>query len=140
MEPEFWHERWSRGEIGFHQHEYNAHMQSFVGRLRIDPGAHVFVPLCGKSRDMVWLAEAGYRVTGIEISEQAVCDFYRENALDYVERDLSGTRLFSGGGIDIYCADFFTAPLNQMPRMDAVYDRASLIALPPPMRPWPATP
>jgi thiopurine S-methyltransferase len=135
MDPEFWHERWSRGEIGFHQHEYNAHMQAFTRRLGIDADAHVLVPLCGKSRDMIWLAEAGYRVTGIEISERAVRDFYRENTLRHVEQELPGARLFRSDRIDIYCADFFTAPLAEMPPVEAVYDRASLIALPPPMRP-----
>ena len=47
MDPEFWHERWARDEIGFHKHEYNAHMAAFVHRLELAPGAHVLVPLCG---------------------------------------------------------------------------------------------
>ena len=70
MEPDFWHERWARDEIGFHQHDFNAHMQAFVGRLGLGPGGHIFVPLCGKSLDLLWLARRGYRVTGVEISEK----------------------------------------------------------------------
>jgi len=28
----------------------------------------VFVPLCGKSRDMLWLREQGHQVLGVELS------------------------------------------------------------------------
>ena len=55
MDPEFWHERWARGEIGFHQHDFNTHMLAFTDRLGVSPGEHVFVPLCGKSLDLLWL-------------------------------------------------------------------------------------
>ena len=63
MQAEFWHERWEKGEIGFHQHEFNNHMQSFIDRLGVSPGAHILVPLCGKSLDMLWLARWGFQVT-----------------------------------------------------------------------------
>jgi len=135
MDPEFWHERWSRGEIGFHQHDYNSHMQTFIERLRIKPGANVLVPLCGKSRDMIWLLERGFRVTGIEISPRAVDEFFADSAIAHGITDLPGARLFRGERIDIYCGDFFEVDLGGAPRFDAVYDRASLVALPPDMRP-----
>ena len=80
MEPDFWHERWARDEIGFHRHEYNAHMTAFMHRLALTPGAHVLVPLCGKSLDLEWLLREGYRVTGIEISPRAIEAFFAENA------------------------------------------------------------
>ena len=81
MDPEFWHERWARGEIGFHQDDFNAHMQAFAGRLGLHPGAHMFVPLCGKSLDLLWLLRQGYRVTGVEFNPRAVTDFFSENGL-----------------------------------------------------------
>jgi thiopurine S-methyltransferase len=134
MNPEFWHERWEKGEIGFHQHDFNRHMQEFLGRLGVQAGAHILVPLCGKSLDMLWLADHGYRVTGIEISELAARDFFVENGLDHEIIDCSGVPVYRGQNIDIWCADIFTVEKTDLPLIDAVYDRAALIALPPDMR------
>jgi len=134
MKAEFWHERWDKGEIGFHQPDVNRHMQGFVGRLGIPPGAHLLVPLCGKSLDMLWLAEHGYRVSGIEISEQAARDFFIENGLSHECIRQSNVLVYKGEKIDILCADFFTVEKSSLKNVDAVYDRASLIALPPGMR------
>jgi thiopurine S-methyltransferase len=134
MEPDFWHERWARGEIGFHQHDFNAHMQAFVGRLSRGPGGHILVPLCGKSRDLIWLMRRGYRVTGVEISEKAVIDFFAENGLTPDTSSIAGGRLFSTASLEILCTDFFALEPGQLPRIDAVYDRAALVALPPGMR------
>jgi len=125
---------WSKGNIGFHQHGYNKHMQTFTSGLNIHPGSHIFVPLCGKSLDMIWLANRGYRVTGVEVIEQAVKAFFEENKLSYrLSRTVDGS-IYSGERITIYCTDFFKTGLSGMPDIDAVYDRASLIALPPAMR------
>lgn len=134
MEESFWHERWSRGEIGFHQHDYNAHMQAFTHRLGLEPGGHVLVPLCGKSRDMLWLLEQGYHVTGIEISRRAVADFFHENGIQARLSRQDGVEVFSHGRLQIVVGDFFDIDSFGLPQADAVYDRASLIALPKSMR------
>lgn len=135
MEATFWHERWEKDEIGFHQQDFNRHMQQFMDRLGVQPGAHVLVPLCGKSRDMVWLADRGYRVTGIEISERAVTDFFAENGLPYEIGHQADAVIYRGERIHLVCADFFTVRREDLQSVDAVYDRASLVALPPEMRP-----
>jgi thiopurine S-methyltransferase len=134
MKAEFWHERWEKNEIGFHQPSFNEHMQAFTGRLGIAAGVHVLVPLCGKSLDMLWLAGQGYRVTGIELSERAARDFFEENALDHEKLRRAGVTVYRGQQIEIWCTDFFELRREDIPRIDAVYDRAALIALPPEMR------
>jgi thiopurine S-methyltransferase len=134
MDADFWHERWEKGEIGFHQQDFNHHMQKFTGRLEVGSGACILVPLCGKSLDMLWLAQQGYRVSGIEISERAARDFFVENGLVYEMDRLSGGVLYHGENIQVLCADFFSVKKAHLPGIDAVYDRASLIALPPKMR------
>jgi thiopurine S-methyltransferase len=134
MKPGFWHERWEKGEIGFHQHDFNRHMQEFIDHLGVQAGSQILVPLCGKSLDMLWLADHGYRVTGIEISELAARDFFVENGLDHEIIDCSGVPVYRGQNIDIWCADIFTVEKTDLPLIDAVYDRAALIALPPDMR------
>jgi thiopurine S-methyltransferase len=135
MKADFWHERWEKGEIGFHQQDFNRHMQAFVDRLNIGPGAHILVPLCGKSLDMLWLARQGYRVTGIEISERAARDFFTENRLTYELDRNPDVIAYRGEQVSILCMDFFKLENRHLPRIDAVYDRASLIALPPEIRP-----
>ena len=130
MDPEFWHERWARGEIAFHQQDVNEHMQAFIDRLRVRPGAHIFVPLCGKSLDLLWLLQQGFRVSGVEISPQAIRDFFAESRMQPKVTDIPGGQRFQAPGLDLYCADFFDMDFTVLPAIDAVYDRASLIALP----------
>lgn len=133
MDPSFWHARWQANEIGFHQQEINPHLQRFWPQLGVTGGT-VFVPLCGKSRDMLWLASQGHRVLGVEISPIAAAAFFGENGLDvepmqearFVRRQIAELTLLEG--------DFFDLALAHLDGVTAVYDRASLIALPPPMR------
>jgi thiopurine S-methyltransferase len=134
MDPEFWHERWTRGEIGFHQHDFNAHMQAFTERLGIGPGDHVFVPLCGKSLDLLWLLRRGYRVTGVEINRRAVRDFFSENRIEAHISEIPAGELFQAQDLAVFRADIFATDFPGMPAIDAVYDRAALVALPPDMR------
>lgn len=134
MEPEFWIQRWRANEIGFHKHEYNQHMTRFIDLLALERGDHVLVPLCGKSRDMLWLADHDFQVTGIEISPLAVQAFFEENALPYKTEPRSFGMAYLGERITILCADLFAIQAADLPAVAAVYDRASLIALPRSMR------
>ena len=105
LEAEFWHDCWERGRLGFHQSSYNRHMIRFMPQLGLQPGAHVLVPLCGKSLDMLWLLHEGYAVTGIELSRKAVEDFFNENGLDYDVTDRDGIEAWRHGRLQILCAD-----------------------------------
>jgi thiopurine S-methyltransferase len=135
VEADFWHERWEKNEIGFHRPAFNRHLMNHAHLLEMVPGAHVLVPLCGKSLDLLWLAAKGFRVSGIEISERAVEDLFIENDLDFKTRAIPGGRLYSHQNLSVYCVDFFEFDLDLIPGPDAVYDRASLVALPARMRP-----
>lgn len=134
MKNEFWLERWERNEIGFHQNDINPYLHQYWHELHAAKGGEVFVPLCGKSRDMLWLREQGHKVLGVELSPIAVQAFFDENDL--------GSRRSSDGkfarceaeGIRILCGDFFDLTREDVASVSAVYDRASLIALPPDMR------
>ena len=132
MEHDFWHQRWSNDEIGFHQLETNPYLQRF-GQL-LPAGGKVFVPLCGKSNDLLWLAEQGHRVVGNELSSKAVTAFFVENRLEFAEADVAGFMLFSSADIEIYCGDFFRLTPDLIKGVDCLYDRAALVALPSSMR------
>ena len=134
MEPEFWHARWRDNLIGFHQPDINRHLQQFWPQLGAPPGAGVFVPLCGKSLDMLWLASQGHPVLGVEISDIAVRAFFEENKL---QPDIEPGERFSiwrCGEITLLLGDFFDLTADDVAACGAIYDRASLIALPPDMR------
>lgn len=134
MEPSFWHERWERAEIGFHKSEINAHLSEFWSTLQLAPGQRVFVPLCGKSLDLLWLAGEGHPVTGVEISAIAVAAFFAENNLPAQRYHHGAFEVWEQGAIRILCGDFFALTAASVADCAAVYDRAALIALPPPLR------
>lgn len=134
MNRDFWQARWDEGRIGFHQDEINPYLQRYWPALKVPREARVFVPLCGKSRDLLWLRECGHEVIGVEIVPKAVEDFFAENALEATQRSRGPFTLWEGEGIRIYQGDFFDIGAGDLNDVGAVYDRASLIALPPALR------
>jgi thiopurine S-methyltransferase len=131
---EFWLARWTNQEIGFHQPDVNPWLQRCWPRLEVPRERAVFVPLCGKSRDMAWLAQQGHPVVGVELAEAAVRAFYDESGCPYrVERQRHLQR-YHGGGVAIFCGDFMDLTALHLRGVAGVYDRAALVALPPKMR------
>jgi thiopurine S-methyltransferase len=134
MSPEFWHQRWQRGEIGWHSDEINRHLAEHWPRLGAAVGSRVFVPLCGKSRDLLWLAAQGHRVLGVEISPLAVDGFFADSRLSPLRLDQPPFQRVTADEIELLLGDFFDLAPSHVPGIGAVYDRAALIALPPDMR------
>lgn len=133
MEPEFWRERWREGRIGFHRSDVHPLLQRYAERFA--KGARILVPLAGKTLDMHHLVERGHAVVGVELVESAARDFFAEAGLSAVEDRTRGGHLrLAGGGVELIVADFFDTRPHELGRIDAVYDRAALIALPPDLR------
>jgi thiopurine S-methyltransferase len=126
---EFWLQRWREGDIGWHHQEINPHLLSFWHTLNIGQGARVFVPLCGKSRDMIWLAQQGYSIVGVEVSEIAVRAFFSEQDLIAKRGNLGPYQQFQAEEYQLLCGDIFQLMHHHVNHIDAVYDRASLVAL-----------
>ncbi len=134
MDREFWYQRWRAGQTGFHESDVNPLLIRYWSSLGVDRSDRVFVPLCGKSVDMVWLAAQGHRVLGVELSPVAVEAFFDEQGLDPRVRHRDGFEIWDAGDIRIFCGDFFALDRELIGRIGAVYDRAALIALPETMR------
>ena len=134
MNPDFWLERWQRGEIGWHRDEINRHLCEFWPQLGFPTGTRVLVPLCGKTTDLLWLASRGDRVLGVELSQLAVDAFFAENGLNPTVTQVSGFSRYRVDEIEVLCGDFFDLPAALLDDIGAVYDRAALIALPPDLR------
>ncbi len=98
--------------------------------LNLASGSRIFVPLCGKSLDMVWLAEQGHHVIGVELSPVAVRAFFAENRLHAHKRRVGAFTQWQSGRISILCGDYFALRAVDIGAIDTVYDRAALTALP----------
>lgn len=134
MHPDFWHQRWQQNQIGFHQDTPTPLLQKHWPALGVAAGARVFVPLCGKSLDMAWLAARGHRVLGVELSRLAVEQFFAEHGLQPDIEDSRYGTCFRAGNIEILCGDAFGLDAELLASCSAVFDRAALIALPPALR------
>lgn len=134
MDPDFWQERWSRDEIGFHQPEGNPLLAAHWPALAIPTDAKVLVPLCGKTPDMAWLAARGHGVVGVELSDKAVHAFFAEQQLQPAVQQRSDFTVYTTARIAVWLGDFFAMPASVLSECTALYDRASLIALPPAAR------
>ena len=135
MKAEFWRERWRSGATGWHQAEVNSWLVKHWPALALPPNCPVFVPLCGKSLDMLWLRQAGHRVIGVELVDAAVRGFFKERgAAVKLVNTANNLPRFSGGGIHIYCGDYLQISAPHLEGAPGTFDRGALIALPPPQR------
>jgi thiopurine S-methyltransferase len=135
VDPDFWHQRWQARQIGFHQSAPHPFLERWWSSLDIAPGARVYVPLCGKSLDMVWLAVRGYRVVGSELSALAVEEFFGEQQRPDVAIEPEGTfHRHVSGAFEILQGDALQLTPALLGPVQAAYDRAALVALPPSMR------
>jgi len=134
METAFWLQRWREGRIGFHQTRVMPLLQKYWPRTALPKGSRILVPLAGKSLDMLWLAEQGHRVLGVELSELAVEQFFTENGLHPDVRESAMGRHYTAGDVEILCGDVLALDDATLAGCAGFYDRAALIALPPEMR------
>jgi len=129
MDASFWHNCWERNSLGFHQESVHPFLQKYLAPKLSMLGQHVFVPLCGKSLDMIWLAEH-MTVTGAELSDIACRDFFVEKGLTYQQKKQGDFTVFSFDQIRLFQGDFFQLKIQDIKTIDWIYDRAALIALP----------
>jgi len=135
MDPEFWQQRWRDGQIGFHQDEPNALMVQHFTAAFAKAGDRVFVPLCGKTRDIDWLMKQGFRVAGAELSALAVEQLFDDLNVEPEMTELGDLTRYRGSGIDIFVGDIFDLSAETLGSVDVIYDRAAFVALPEDLRP-----
>ena len=141
MKGDYWLDSWESDKTGWRQRRPNTRLVAHWQTLGIEPQVdddeanRVFVPLCGDSPDLLWLADAGYQVIGSELSEIAAKRFFDEASLAFTIRDNAGFVSYQGDKITIICGDFFDLPVALVGPVAAVYDRAATVAMPADMRP-----
>lgn len=134
MEASFWHERWATNQIGWHERDFHPMLVAHLRKLAMPAGSRVFVPLCGKTRDIAWLLQQGYAVAGSELSETAVQQLFAELGVTPAVARTGALQRYSAPGIDVFVGDFFELRAEELGPVTAIYDRAALVALPPGMR------
>jgi len=134
MENNYWLNKWQTNDIAFHEENVNADLIAYIHKLNLKPGDYIFVPLCGKTKDMLWLAEKGFHVIGIELSSIACDDFFDElNIKPHVTKQ-SKFKKYTYNNIILFCGDLFNLTSSDLPIIHAVYDCKALIALPSDLR------
>ncbi len=128
MEPEFWRERWIAGQIGFHQSRVSVDLERHWLDLGLPQGTRVFVPLCGKSLDLLWLRGRGHPVVGVELADIAVEAFCMENGIPARRRTVGQFDIYQVPDLELFCGDFFDLTPQELGTIGAVYDRAALIS------------
>jgi thiopurine S-methyltransferase len=134
MDANFWLARWAENDIGFHQSRPHPLLIKYSKDLSLREGSRVFLPLCGKTSDIPWLLSKGYQVAGAELAPMAVDQLFADLKMKAHISDAGQTRRYSAKDIDIFVGDIFNLSDKLLGRVDAVYDRAALVALPKEMR------
>lgn len=130
MEADFWRRRWKDNDIAFHEEKGNSLLVKYFDQLSLRKGSRVFIPLCGKSRDIHWLLYNGIQVAGIELSNLAIEQLFKELGIQPVITKKGGLNTHSAQNIEIFGGDIFKLTANYLGPIDAIYDRAALVALP----------
>jgi thiopurine S-methyltransferase len=134
MNSSFWHQRWEKNEIGFHEGKPNPFLVKHFHELSVAKGRRIFVPLCGKTLDISWLLSRGYRVAGAELSQLAIEQLFMELGMQPEVMTVGKVEQWSANNLDIFVGDIFAVSEKMLSPIDAVYDRAALVAFPEDMR------
>jgi thiopurine S-methyltransferase len=134
MDPSFWHQRWEKNEIGFHEGKPNPLLVKHFHELSVAKGRRIFVPLCGKTLDISWLLSRGYRVAGAELSQLAIEQLFIELGMQPEIEAVGNVEQWSANNLDIFVGDIFAVSEKMLGLVDAVYDRAALVAFPEDLR------
>jgi thiopurine S-methyltransferase len=134
MEEEYWLNKWQQQDIKWHKQNITQELIDHFDKLALQPGDAILLPLCGKTKDMLWLAEQGLTVIGVELSPIACEDFFREIKITPQITQEGDFVKYHFEQIEIYCGDIFNLTASMLPDIKAIFDCRALVALPITMR------
>lgn len=130
MQHDFWHKKWQEGDIGFHNTDANPLLVKHFPALDLATGSRIFLPLCGKTLDIHWMLAQGFQVVGAELSAIAIEQLFDELGVKPEITLLENLQYYRAPNIDIFVGDIFNVTAGLLGQVDAIYDRAALVALP----------
>jgi thiopurine S-methyltransferase len=134
MDAKFWHQRWGKSEIGWHENKVNPLLVQHFNELGLEKDSRIFIPLCGKTLDISWLHAQGYRIAGAELSKVAIEQLFTELGVQPKVSARGEGEQWSANHIDIFVGDIFALSAETLGHVDGIYDRAALVAFPEDMR------
>lgn len=134
MEADFWNNLWETNDTGWHLGDTNPLLLEFFEQLELKTDRRIFIPLCGKTRDIEWLLSKGHTVVGAELNEKAIKELFTSLSLQPTIQKIGELTLYSAKNIDIFVGDIFNLNQEMLGKVDAIYDRGALVALPQDMR------
>lgn len=130
MDTDFWHQKWAEGKLGFHKSAAHPLLVKHFPALTLPANSRIFLPLCGKTLDIAWLLSQGCRVVGAELVETAIAQLFAELGVEPQITESGALKRYSTENVDIFVGDIFEVSRELLGEVDAVYDRAALVALP----------
>lgn len=134
MDKNFWLQKWEKNEIAFHENTANPTLVKYFSTLNLNKGDRICVPLCGKTLDIAWFLSKDYRVVGAELSKTAIEQLFSNLGAKPKITIEGDHQHYSAENIDIFVGDIFQLSKEKMGTVNAIYDRAALVALPHDMR------
>ncbi|XP_077533200.1 thiopurine S-methyltransferase-like [Haemaphysalis longicornis] len=131
---DYWITKWSTGQTPWQLNDITMPLQKnkeivLAGKVN----AQVFIPLCGKAKELKWFYDLGHRVVGVEYVEECARDFFSENGIEFKESScpVNKCKVFqnSDGRLRIFVCDIFDFKRECAGSMDIVWDRAAFTAI-----------
>jgi SAM-dependent methyltransferase len=124
-EKSLWQKRWLKGQTGWDQGGAHPALLQLVEHAKREAAlpdeARFFSAGCGSAHSEAVLAQWGYKVRAIDLSEEAIA----------AARAIYGET----PGLELMKSDLFEIQDAEVGTYDAIYDRAMLCALPAELRP-----
>lgn len=131
---EWWKERWEAGTIGWHMLEVDKYLKKHLIGLTDGKPSSILVSWCGKSLDLLWLCEQGHTVVGVELSELAVLQLFKENGIPHSVSERDGFKVYTATdrNLTVYSGSMFDFnPQIAGCSFDAIWDNHALGAVNP---------
>ncbi|EDV20790.1 expressed hypothetical protein [Trichoplax adhaerens] len=133
-----WRDIWEKGQLDQSAEKVQAQLVQFHSLLLAPQRTNrIFVPMCGKAKDLLWLAGKGATVVGTEFAAYACESFFKDNNVPFDVVDLDGVNgkaYFSTDdklNITIYQCDHYLLTSSMVGfTFDGVWDRGSFNSVP----------
>ncbi len=129
MEQIFWENMWEKLDAPFRQSPCPVLLALLQQYTDVK---NILVPLCGVNYDLIWLAQQGFNVTGIDFSTHTIDKFatFYNTPLQQIQPHQYHYQ--SAGQFTLHVSDFMI--FNTTKSYQLIYDMGGLVALPAVMR------
>lgn len=130
-----WEDRWNKSQTQFHVNRTHPMLEKHYTDLTGgNSSLRIFLPLCGKTLDLKWLADKGHDVVGCEGVDLACREFFEEHEIPYTSEPLNEIngvvyKATDGRKLTIYRCDYFHLTSDLIGTFDCVWDRGSFAAI-----------